>query len=109
MSSNEIEFYIPERLTIPTDLRLKVGSGDNVKYVIYKRIDNGFRFDISGCDTDDDALEIAKKIIEIIKMEHDEPTHGISWRTVTLEIVPQDNRYKISTIVDWIYRIRDSY
>jgi hypothetical protein len=44
-----------------------------------------------------------------MKREHDESQHGVSWRTVSLEVVPQDERYRIDTVVDWIYRVRDSY
>ena len=101
---DNIKFYIPKHETIPTALRLYVGD----IFVTYERIHGGFRFYI---DTKDEAkaMEIAKKIVQRMKSEHDESQHGVSWRTLSLEIVPQDERYKINTIIDWKYRVRDSY
>lgn len=101
---DDIQFYIPKDETIPTALRLYAGD----IFVTYERIHGGFRFYI---DTKDEAeaMEIAKKIVQKMKSEHDEPQHGVSWRTLLLEIVPQDERYKINTIIDWKYRVRDSY
>lgn len=100
----EIRFYIPKDETIPTGLRLFVGD----VYVEYERIYSGFRFHISTTD-ETKAMEIAKEITDQMKREHDEFQHGISWRTISLSIVPQDERYKVDTIVDWKYRVRDSY
>jgi len=101
---DDIQFYIPKDETIPTALRLYVGD----IFATYERIHGGFRFYI---DTKDEAqaMEIAKKIVQRMKSEHDESQHGVSWRTLSLEIVPQDERYKINTIIDWKYRVRDSY
>lgn len=101
---SEIKFYIPKGETIPTDLILYVGD----VYVHYERIKSGFRFHIS-VDDEDKAIEIAKEIADKMKYEHDEFQHGISWRTISLEVVPQDERFRINTIVDWKYRVRDSY
>ena len=101
---SNIRFHIPSYETIPTDLRLYV---DDV-YVTYQRITGGFRFYVC-LDDEAKAKEVVKKIIERIKQEHDEPQHGISWRTVSLEVVPQEERYKVDTIIDWVYRVRDSY
>lgn len=101
---SEIKFHIPKDETIPTDLRLYVGD----IYVRYKRIKSGFRFYI-GIDDEDKAIDVAKEITEKMKFEHDESQYGVSWRTISLEVVPQDGRYRIDTIVDWIYRVRDSY
>lgn len=100
----DIRFYIPEDETIPTDLILYV---DNV-YVVYKRIKGGFRFCIS-LDDEEKAMEVVKEIVQQMKLDHDEPKHGVSWRTVSLEVIPQEERYKINTIIDWKYRVRDSY
>lgn len=99
-----IRFYIPEDETIPTDLRLYVGD----VYVKYKRIQGGFRFHIL-LDDEEKAMEVAKEIIQQMKLDHDEPQHGVSWRTVSIEIVPQEERYKFGTIIDWKYRVRDAY
>ena len=101
---NEIKFFIPKDETIPTDLRLYVGD----IYVEYERIHSGFRFHID-TDDEDKAIEIAKEITDTMKREHDDSRHGVSWRTISLNIVEQDERYKLFTIVDWKYRVRDSY
>lgn len=100
----DIKFYIPKGETIPTDLRLYC---DDV-YVEYERIDGGFIFYISE-DNEDTAMQIATAIVDKMMHEHDESQHGISWRTKSLRIVPQDDRYKINTIIEWKYRVRDSY
>ena len=52
---------------------------------------------------------ITKEIVQQMKRDHDESQHGISWRTISLEIVPQEKWYTFSTIIDWKYRVRDSY
>lgn len=101
---SNIRFYIPKNESVPTDLRLYV---DDV-YVKYNRIDNGFRFDVL-LEDHVEAMKVVEKIIEKIKSEHDEPKHGVSWRTKTLKFVQQDERYRISTIIDWTYYVRDSY
>ena len=101
---NEIKFYIPKSLTIPTDLILYVGD----TCVEYERILGGFRFHISE-NNEDKAMNIAKQIAEQMIREHDESEHGVSWRTVDFKIVEQDGRFKIGTDIDWFYRVRDSY
>lgn len=101
---SDIRFYIPKDETIPTALLLYVGD----VFVRYERIHGGFRFYIDTKD-ETEAMEIAEKIVQKMEFEHDESQHGVSWRTLSLEIVPQDERYKIDTIVDWKYRVRDSY
>ena len=95
LNESDIRFYIPKHETIPTALRLYVGN----VYVTYERIHGGFRFSIDTKD-ETEAMEIAKKIVQKMKLEHDESQHGVSWRTLSLEIVPQDERYKINTIID---------
>ena len=101
---SDIEFYVPEGETIPTDLRLYVGD----EYVIYKRIEGGFRF-LVYLDDEGRAMEVVEKIVSVMIQEHDESEHGVSWRTVSLKVVPQEDRYKIGTMIDWVYRVRDSY
>ena len=100
----DIRFYIPEGETIPTDLRLYVGDA----YVKYHRIDHGFRFEIL-LDDENEAMKIAEEIVEKMKYEHDESQHGVSWRTKSLVVIHQEERYKIGTIIDWEYYVRDSY
>ena len=101
---NDIEFYIPKSETIPTDLRLYV---DDV-FVVYCRIDKGFRFVIS-LEDEAEAMKVAEKIVERMIADHDEARHGVTWCTVSLTVVPQEGRYKVGTIIDWKYRVRDSY
>jgi len=101
---SEIKFYIPESETIPTELRLIVDG----EYVWYERIQGGFRFWI-GTLIEEKAMAIAELITSIMRWEHDESQHGVSWVTTSLEIVPQEERYRTSTIIDWKYRVRDSY
>ena len=99
-----IRFYIPKGETIPTDLLLYVGD----VYVKYHRIDNGFRFEIL-LDDENEAMKIAEEIVRKMKYEHDESQHGVSWRTKSLVVIHQEERYKIGTIIDWEYYVRDSY
>lgn len=101
---SEINFYIPNDETIPTDLRLYV---DDI-YVTYERTNGGFTFHIS-LDDEEKAMEVAKEIVQKMIREHDESQHGVSWRTVSLQVIPQEDRYKIDTLIEWKYRVRDSY
>ena len=101
---SEIKFYIPNDETIPTDLRLYV---DDV-YVTYERTKGGFTFHIL-LDDEEKAMEVAKEIVQKMIREHDESQHGVSWRTVSLQVIPQEDRYKIDTVIEWKYRVRDSY
>ena len=101
---SDIKFYIPQGESIPTDLRLYVGEN----YVEYKRTDNGFLFETL-IDDEDDAMKVVEQIVNKMKSEHDESEHGVSWRTISLAVVQQDERYKIGTWVEWKYRVRDSY
>ena len=104
INPDDIRFYVPKDETIPTDLRLYVGG----VYVDYWRTDSGFRFSIL-LDDENQAMKIAEKIVERMKFEHDEPEHGISWRTKSLFVVHQEERYEIGTIIDWEFYVRDSY
>lgn len=99
-----IRFYIPKDETIPTELRLYVGD----VYVRYEQIDGGFAFHIM-MDDEKQAMEVAKKIVDRMIWEHDESQHGVTWQTVSLDVVPQEKRYKIDTLIEWKYRVRDSF
>lgn len=101
---SNIDFYIPKNESIPTDLRLYVG--DN--YVEYTRTNGGFLFKTL-IDDEDKAMEVVQQIVDKMKSEHDETEHGVTWSTVSLAVVPQDERYKIGVWVEWKYRVRDSY
>jgi hypothetical protein len=98
-----IEFYIPKDEKIPTDLRLKVDGID----VYYERIRGGFRFYVY-VDSNEKALWIVKAITEQMIFDHDESQHGVSWRTVSMEITDED-AWGFRRIVDWKYSVRDSY
>ena len=98
----EIRFYIPGDHTIPTDLRLKVGDID----VEYERIPGGFKFIIDVTD-EDIAMAVVQRIINHMKYEHSEPEHGISWRTISVVVTSDTN--SIYTVIEWKYRVRDSY
>ena len=98
----EIKFYNPGNLTIPTDLRLKVGD----IYVEYERIPGGFKFIIDVTD-EDIAMAVVERIIDRMKYEHSEPEHGISWRTISVAVTSDTN--SIYTVIEWKYRVRDSY
>lgn len=100
---SNIRFYIPQYESIPTDLRLYVGEN----YVKYERTANGFLFKTL-IDDEDDAMKVVEQIVNKMKSEHDESEHGVSWRTISLAVVPQEERYKIGTWVEWKYRVRDS-
>lgn len=101
---SDIKFYIPNDETIPTELRLYVGD----VYVTYERANGGFTFHIL-IDDEEKAMEVAKEIVKKMIIEHDESQHGVSWRTVSLKVIPQEERYKIGTLIEWKYRVRDSY
>lgn len=101
---SDIKFYVPKGETIPTDLRLYV---DDV-YVTYERTKGGFAFRIL-LDDEERAMDVAKEIVKKMKIEHDESQHGVSWRTISLEVIPQEERYRIDTLIEWKYRVRDSY
>ena len=101
---SDIKFYIPQDESIPTDLRLYVGEN----YVEYERTANGFLFKTL-IDDEDEAMKVVEQIVNKMKSEHDESEHGVSWRTISLAVVPQNEKYKIGTQVEWKYRIRDSY
>lgn len=101
---SNIRFYIPKDITIPTDLLLYVDD----TYVEYKRIQHGFQFWIAESDRQK-AMDIAKEIAEQMIIEHDESQHGVTWETVSMEVVELDPRYCTGTTINWIYRVRDSY
>ena len=101
---DDIRFYIPQDESIPTDLRLYVGD----HYVEYERTNGGFLFKTL-IDDEDEAMNVVQQVVNKMKLEHDESEHGVSWRTVSLGVVPQDERYSIGVWIEWKYRVRDSY
>lgn len=102
---SDIKFYIPERETIPTKLRLSV---DEISMEYYP-IESGFRFDVLA--PEDDALKAVEEVVSKMKSEHSNPQHGISWRTESLKVIPRDKRYYSDdeTLIEWKYRVKDIY
>lgn len=99
-----INFFIPKDNKIPINLALKV---DDI-HVNYKKINNGFEFDVFIKDKDK-ALDIVKTITSQIKSEQDESEHGVSWRDVSYEVKSEDSFGTGLVVIEWKYRIRDSY
>jgi len=97
-----IRFWKPSDEVIPTDLWLMVGDVN----VQYERICKGFRFEVYESDAEK-AKEIVDKIIEQMLIDHDEPQHGVSWRTVSLE--ETESVCDEMHVYEWHYRVRDSY
>lgn len=104
MNRENIKFYIPKNETIPTALRLYVD--DN--FITYERVNKGFIFKTL-IDDENEAVKVVKKVVNQMIYEHDETEHGIRWATISLKVVPQEERYKVGTNIEWIYRVRDSY
>ena len=105
---DDIQFYIPPNITVPTGLVLMV-NGVRVDYEHYHFTDV---FDFYVNTTDKElAMKIVNKIVTRIQNEHNDFKHGVTWRTVHLTIVTEDDyieRYGIIRIM-WKYRVRDSY
>lgn len=99
---SDIKFFIPKGHTIPTVLELRV---DDIP-VTYTRIDGGFEFYIWNNDKDK-ALEIVEEIVAKIKSEHDDPKHFVTWRTVSIDVVEESERYGYVRIW-WKFYIRDA-
>ena len=97
------EFFIPKNEIIPTRLRLKVDERD----VFYERVQScfGYIFEILDA-TDKEAVEIATNIAHI--MENQSYDHGASWRIVSVELLEQDERYRIAPYVLVKFRVRDA-
>lgn len=108
MQQDDIQFYIPPNITVPTGLVLMV-DGVRVDYEHYHFTDV-FDFYINTTDKEL-AMKVANKIVARIQNEHNDFKHGVTWRTVHLTIVTEDDyieRYGIIRIM-WKYRVRDSY
>lgn len=79
------------------------------RQVSYERIPDKFGYDFLYCcgETQDEAIAITKHLASI--MCDQSYNHGQEWRVVSIEIVNQEERYKIGEIVRVQFRIRDSY
>lgn len=101
----DTKFYIPEHQEIPTELRLIAED----KHVIYRRLQDAFGYDFeffSG-ESVDEAMEIAKKLAEIMCAQSFD--HGSEWRIVSVNPVQQCERFKIGETIRVLFRVRDSY
>ena len=99
---SDIKFFIPKGQTIPTVLELRV---DDVS-VTYERIEGGFEFCVLIGDRDK-AVEIVEEIVAKIKSEHDDPKHFVTWRTVSIDVVEESERYGYVRIW-WKFYVRDA-
>ena len=72
--------------------------------VNYNTVDGGIHFTVWQGDTEK-ALSIVHEIISQIKAEHDGPKHGVSWRTISIEVTAETDWY---VCVDWKYYVRDA-
>ena len=88
-----IEFIMQNGETIPTDLMVRVDG----ETVTYERIFSGYRFYLLTMD-EAKAMEVVNQIIAVMVREH-------AWRTESLRVVPQEERYRIGTKIDWKYRM----
>ena len=89
---------------IPTRMVIRV---DGVE-VIYNPLPDkfGYNFCMPSIEDEKKAIEIAESIATV--MENQSYDHGASWRRTSVEIVPQNERYKIGTIVRVLFRVRDA-
>lgn len=95
-----IKFYQPYK--IPLVLALDV-DGTRVYYEHKKG--GPFEFIVEFA-TEEKAMEIVKEVIQVIKSEHEEPNHGVTWETTSLEVTDSSERYHY-VIIEWKYRVRD--
>lgn len=105
--SDDIQFYIPPNITVPTGLVLMV-DGVRVDYEHYNMKDM-FIFYVHTVDKEL-VEKIANKIVARIQEEHNDVKHGVTWRTIWLGAITDDtsDRYGF-TEVRWKYRVKDSY
>ena len=101
---SDIKFFIPKGQTIPTVLELRV---DDVS-ITYERIEGGFEFCVWIRDRDK-AVGIVKEIVAKIKSEHDDPKHFVTWRTVSIDVVEESERYGFGYVRIWYkFYVRDA-
>lgn len=92
--------FITKGYKVPLILELEV-DGINVTY---RQDDGAIRFTVWVGDTEK-ALSIVNEIIKQIKLEHDDAKHGVSWRTLAIEITAETDWY---TCAVWKYYVRDA-
>lgn len=72
--------------------------------VTYNKVDDGIHFTVWQGNTEK-ALSIVNEIISQIKAEHDDPKHGVSWRTISVEVTAETTWY---VCIEWKYYVRDA-
>lgn len=104
--NNNIEFYIPEDETIPTQLRLKKGK---VKIYYEEKKDKfAYEFVLHEIDNKNQGEAIVKEIADI--MCNQSYDHGKEWRVANIECIDfRDTDYGKCGL--WLvkFRIRDIY
>lgn len=92
--------FITKGYKVPLILELEV-DGTNVTY---RQADGAIHFTVWVGDAEK-ALFIVNEIIKQIKLEHDDAKHGVSWRTLSIEITAETDWY---TCAVWKYYVRDA-
>lgn len=92
--------FITNGYKVPLILKLEV-DGTNVTY---RQADGAIHFTVWIGDAEK-ALSIVNEIIKQIKLEHDDAKHGVSWRTLAIEITAETDWY---TCAVWKYYVRDA-
>jgi hypothetical protein len=100
----EIEVVRNKNEVIPTRMVIRVDGVD----VIYNPLPDkfGYNFCMPSIKDEKKAIEIAEGIASV--MENQSYDHGAQWRRTSVEVVPQQERYKIGTIVRVLFRVRDA-
>lgn len=106
-----IEFYIPERETIPTKLRLIIEKDEGKDITVYyERLEEsfGYNFELYDITSEDEAKEIISQIAEI--MCNQSYDHGQEWRVENIEKLSCDiNNFISKAEYNVLFRIRDMY
>lgn len=92
--------FVTKGYKVPLILELEV-DGTNVTY---RQADGAINFTVWVGDAEK-ALSIVNEIIKQIKLEHDDAKHGVSWRTLAIEITAETDWY---TCAVWKYYVRDA-
>lgn len=98
---SEIKF-VTKGYKIPLVLEVEV---DGIS-VTYDSIKDGIEFSVWTADKNK-ALEVVNRIVDEIICERSDYKHFVSWRTESLEVVENDDRYGY-TFIEWKYYVRDS-
>ena len=92
--------FITKGYKVPLILELEV-DGTNVTY---RQDDGVIRFTVWVGDSEK-AQSIVSEIIKQIWLERNDVKHGVSWRTLSIEITAETDWY---TCIDWKYYVMDA-